>query len=129
MQYIFTDAGARAAGWGENNDCTVRSLAIAAVIPYATAWQIAAGIGRRTNRAFNMEQLMEKARGVLGLNFNKITFSPPLQIEDFITKYPSGRYIVCTKWHTCVVVDSVVYDSSEKSMGAITLAYEMLPPS
>jgi len=129
MQYILTDAGAAAAGANERNDCTVRALAIAAVIPYVTAWQIANEAGRRTGRAFNIERLMEKAKDVLGLNFNKITLLPPLQIEDFITQYPSGRYIVCTKWHTCVISDSIVYDSEEKSMSAITLVYEMLPPS
>jgi hypothetical protein len=129
MQYIFTDAGAIASGANERDDCTVRSLAIAAVVPYATAWQIAATAGRRAGRAFSIDRLMQKAKEVLGLNFNKINFLPPLQIEDFIAQYPNGRYILCTKWHTCVVVDSIVYDSSEKSMSAITSVYEMLPLS
>lgn len=110
----------------ENNDCTVRALAIATNSSYTKAYMLLCQAGRKHNRGFVIEKLLKKNCSYLGHSFFKLPFRKPITIQKFIKKYPKGVYYTKIRGHVFVIKDGTVYDMVEpRPMQRVTDAWEV----
>lgn len=112
MQHILCDGGKAQAGIDDENNCTVRALAITAGIPYKKADEIVTSIGRKRNHGLPVNKfpdLIQKIRE------HKIKIDMldhnPITIQRFIKENPIGRFFVCTNRHALAICDGVIYDA------------------
>lgn len=114
-----TDGGRQSSGFlRERRDCTVRSLAEAADIPYNEAHAIAKAAGRTDGHGFHTAMILTvaKQRGVIDFqhiiakSYHYATNSYPTLLQT-VAKYRTGRYIICTRHHAMAMVDGVIHDT------------------
>lgn len=145
MKKIILDC--RTAGYKtEKSDCTVGALAMAAKLPYDTAYKIMEDSGRKPGRGATMiegiltardrgllrfdrivlplrERLFNGAPGFVGFNNRRILVSKFVgpTIKEFIATHPRGRYILRINKHALALIDGVMYDRFKQHAGAIVL--------
>lgn len=114
----------------DRNDCSVRSLAIAADLSYDTAWDIIKGSGKRKYRQgiddtwytmpgwFSFADA-QRVHALLPLmrRFVFREYSFPSQVgkrrmhpAQFIKDFPQGRFILSESEHVDACVDGVIYN-------------------
>jgi hypothetical protein len=91
------------------NNCTILSLSLAASIPYEKADEIGIKAGREKNKGFHLEPLYEEARKK-GIRINKIPVSPRMNLKQFISDFPLGRFVLEKKEHAFCVINGIVHD-------------------
>ena len=136
-----TDGGRESAGFAEKKDCTVRSLACAANIPYATAHDIARRAGRPNCKGWFTERIhpVAQADGVLefvtiplgvyrrGLaGFNERLVYPT--VAQIARKYPKGRYILNTCNHATTLIDGEIHDTGVRPGAKVVSIWEVRLP-
>ena len=109
MQHILCDGGKAQAGINDDNNCTVRALAITAGISYKKADAIATEAGRKRNEGFEPFKLMRSVRKN-GIKARKICCGQQ-SLKQFLKSYPKGRYWTCTTDHAFAIIDGVIYDT------------------
>ena len=113
----------------ERNDCTVRALAIATLVPYWKCYQVLAEFGRKPNRGTNIRKFFKNNKMVLGYWFKKLSFRKQITLNKFVKKYPEGTYYVRISRHVFVVKDGVAIDMVRpKTYCRITDAWEVISP-
>jgi hypothetical protein len=113
----------------ERNDCTVRALAIATLVPYWKCYQVLAKFGRKPNKGTNIRKFFKNNKMVLGYWFKKLKFRKQITLNKFIKKYPNGTFYVRISRHVFVVKDSVAIDMVRpKTYCRITDAWEVISP-
>jgi len=111
----------------ERNDCTVRALAIATLVPYWKCYQVLAEFGRKPNRGTNIRKFFKNNKMVLGYWFKKLNFRKQITLNKFVKKYPEGTYYVRISRHVFVVKDGVAIDMTKpKTYCRITDAWEVI---
>ena len=95
MMTILCDGGKWLSGIDDDNNCTVRALAITAGIPY--------------EKGFEPFKLMRGVRKN-GIKARKICCGSQ-SLKQFLKNYPVGRYWACTVNHAFAVIDGTVYDT------------------
>lgn len=83
----FDELQAQAQEYGDSNDCTVKALAIAGDIPYATARQMLADRGRQKGKGTNTRNVLSSLRE-LGKTTRLVRSS------HFIDRYPKAHRIL-----------------------------------
>ena len=115
-----TDGGRQSSGFVlERRDCTVRSFACAADIPYIEAHGIAKRSGRRNGHGWYPERILAQAQKDGVLDFAKVPCAIPMYnyttkwptLGQIIAKYPTGRYIVSTHNHAMALIDGTIHDT------------------
>jgi hypothetical protein len=114
--FIKSDGGLAATGLNEQADCTVRSVAIAAEIPYMAAHTMMKLLGRKyrcASRRGVIEQFFStKPRlGRYTIAPQYLVPTPTTTVGKFLERRASGRFIVRVRGHVFAVVDGVVHDS------------------
>jgi len=115
-----TDGGRQSSGFfQERRDCTVRSLANAADIPYSEAHAIAKAAGRTNGHGYHTSLILKVAerRGVF--TFTQIELPVYLSngngqlptLASVVQHFRDGRYIVVTRNHAMALVDGVIHDT------------------
>ena len=107
---------------GENNDCTVRALALACNFTYAQAHSVMARAGRKSKRgwwvhtAFFVKSKPWKhktVRGVAMVKHTRYTRKAKLTIGRFLDKHRTGRFVISTARHAIAVIDGACHDTSD----------------
>lgn len=104
----------RSAELGEDNDCSVKAVALACGLPYDAAHAAFEDAGRRHGRGVLTPQIF-KALKVLKINTQPISHLrqpngsryTPRTISRLL---PFGRYLVYTRGHVFALVDGQVLD-------------------
>jgi len=124
-----TDGGRQSSGFfAEKKDCTVRSFALAADIPYGDAWQVAKRSGRKMGKGWWPEKILTVAKQDGLVEF--VWSTPSAQtvraysrlrgfflktkyptITEIARRYPKGRYILSTRTHATALIDGVIHDT------------------
>ena len=113
----------------ERNDCTVRALAIATLVPYWKCYQVLAEFGRKPNKGTNIRKFFKNNKMVLGYWFKKLNFRKQITLNKFVKKYPEGTFYVRISKHVFVVKDGVAIDMARpKTYCRITDAWEVISP-
>ncbi len=111
----------------ERNDCTVRALAIATLVPYWKCYQVLAEFGRKPNKGTNIRKFFKNNKMVLGYWFKKLKFRKQITLNKFVKKYPEGTFYVRISKHVFVVKDGVAIDMVRpKTYCRITDAWEVI---
>lgn len=126
LPFIYDDGGrAEAAFKGKTNDCVVRSIAIAAALPYAEVYAaIAKGVGGQRgskgatarNGVHTRRKWFQDLMGELGF-----TWVPTMKVGQGCTTHlaqgelPLGRLVVEVSKHTVAVIDGVIHDAFDPS--------------
>lgn len=102
----------------QQNDCTVRALAVATGMPYDDAYDILKEAGRQSSRKFKMPEWMSK-QPLAALRFEKMTFpsvkgQPRMNPVRFCSQFPYGTFIVRTAKHVFVIRDGVAIDTEQE---------------
>lgn len=92
---------------GDNNDCCIRALSIAANKPYAECSELFEAAGRKKNRRTSF-YVSNKVYNALGLQY--LVTDERKTLTQFIKKHPTGRFVIIRSGHAFAVVDGVVHD-------------------
>jgi hypothetical protein len=126
LPYVFDDGGRALAGFkGTTNDCVVRSIAIAATLPYAEVYAaIAQGVGNeRGSKGATARHGVKTRRKWFGELMKTLGFSwvPTMQVGQGCKTHlcqgelPMGRLVVEVSRHTVAVIDGVIHDAFDPS--------------
>ena len=120
MRFHQTDGGRQSSGFfAEKRDCTVRSLACAADIPYGDAHRILKKSGRKNGRGWwakrglvvaAQEGVIDFASVPLGRSVHGMRIIYPT-VAQVLRRLPQGRYIFATRNHAFAVLDGVIFDT------------------
>ena len=105
--------------FAEKRDCTVRSLACAADIPYVDAHRILKKSGRKNGRGWWSERGLAVANQEGLLDFAVVPCAIPTRnylhtyptVAQVIAKHKTGRYIICTRKHAMALIDGCIHDT------------------
>jgi len=120
MDYVYTDAGRSASKRDrQNNDCTVRAVALAYDMAYDDAYDLLAGLGRKCGKGFFLNRFFDKViksgNGVFkGKKIAKYSF-PSIEGKSrmnlhTLSKLYSGAWIPRISRHMNFMNEGVVYD-------------------
>jgi hypothetical protein len=96
----------------QQNDCTVRAVALALNVPYDVAYDDLAAAGRECSRGFHFLSWALAQPRLRWIPFQAVKGQSRMNAAKFCTQYSTGRWIIRTAKHVCVVVDGVVLDTS-----------------
>jgi hypothetical protein len=140
-----TDGGRQSSGFVlERRDCTVRSFACAADIPYIKAHDIAKRSGRVNGKGWWSEKILAVARqeGVVEFvempvgaqnvqRYNRMHgFITRIQyptVESVARRYSKGRYILNTRNHAIALIDGVCHDTGMRPKARVVSIWEVRP--
>lgn len=127
----LADGGKCAAGMArEDNDCTVRALAIATGQDYRTVYEFMAKEGRRPNRGVPFGSILRRNQHrVFGVQFELVRLTPARGIKTFMERNPSlkrGTWIVHSTHHVGVLKDGTLYDSFDSTRKTYDYAWKVL---
>lgn len=142
---VKTDGGRQSSGFfAETKDCTVRSFACVANVPYDVAWDVAKRSGRKNNKGWWPEKILTVAQadGLVEFvqvpvgaqnvrRYNRIYgFVTKIQyptVTDVTRRYRKGRYILSTRNHATALIDGVIHDSGLRPYACVVEIYEVRP--
>lgn len=109
---FICDAGGQLPG--RDNDCVVRSMAIALGRDYAACEHFLAANGRKFNRATQVQTIFGKEREVLGKKLIETIFFcgkfKTLTLNQFVKQNPIGTFMVVVHRHMFTVKNGIIYD-------------------
>lgn len=97
----------------QDNDCTVKALAIAALIPYDYAYDLLKANGRKSHRGFALPRWLDEQTWCDRLSFPAVKGERRMNPATFCQTFTSGRYICRVAKHVFAVIDGVVHDEFE----------------
>ena len=126
--FVRTDAGrSLSARPKQNNDCTVRAVALALGMEYDIAYDVLAGAGRKCGKGFHLNVWLTAQPWTRKIPFQAIKGKPRMNPATFVKQYPLGVYICKVAKHVFLVKDGVVYDTFENRPDrCIYTAWEIL---
>jgi hypothetical protein len=137
MNFYKTDGGRQSSGFfAEKKDCTVRSFAVAADIPYADAHLLAKRSGRKDGKGWWSERILAVAAkdGLLAYSETPCMIPGPRYtvryptVAQVISRRPTGRYIITTHNHAFAVIDGVIHDTGLLGIGCrVRQIFEVKP--
>jgi hypothetical protein len=140
-----TDGGRQSSGFTcETKDCTVRSFACAADVPYNVAHDVARRSGRKNNKGWWPEKILAEAQKAGLVEFVQVPvgaqnvqkynrfmgFITQIQyptVEQVARRYSKGRYIISTCNHAIALVDGVLHDTGLRPKARVKEIYEVRP--
>lgn len=140
-----TDGGRQSSGYTcENKDCTVRSFACAADVPYSVAHDVAKRSGRKNGRGWYPEKILAVAAQEGLVEFVNVPvgaqhvqrhhwlhgFVIKIQyptVEQVARRHTQGRYIVVTCNHAMALIDGVVHDGGVRPKARVQAIYVITP--
>ena len=111
----------------EQNDCTVRALAISTGKSYWDCYMMLANFGRKPNKGTNIRKFFKNNKTVFNFEFRKLRFRRQITLNKFTKKYPIGTFYVRISRHVFVVKDGVAIDMERpRTYCRITDAWEVI---
>jgi hypothetical protein len=142
---VKTDGGRQSSGYTcENKDCTVRSFALAADVPYDVAHDVAKRSGRKNNKGWWPEKILAEAQKAGLVEFVEVPVGAQNvqrynRLHGFITKikyptvtdvarrYRKGRYVISTRNHATALIDGVIHDTGLRPRAQVVQIFEVRP--
>lgn len=135
--WVYDDGGRHAAGFdGLTGDCVVRSIAIAAQLPYLEVYRaLADGMGRYLSRNGRMGTRSARNGVAKSVYHRYLTrtlgwrWVPTMGIGTGCrvhlrrAELPSGRLAVCISGHMTAMIDGVIHDTYDCSRGGTRCVY------
>lgn len=122
---IFSNMNRKTAYWREDNDCSVKAIAIALDICYAKSWYLTRKFGRPYKKGMNMDQILD---AVKSMNKDIVTITFDGSDQKFMDYYPRGTYLVATPSHIMTYKDGILHDSPHNWLGPVQTVYHVLDP-
>lgn len=112
----------------QSNDCTVRALAIAAGVPYDSAYDLLKKLGRKSGVGFRLGDWLIDQSWATKLPFPAVKGQRRMNPDSFAQTFPGGVFICKTAKHVYCVLDGVVQDTVENDpMRCIYTAWKIDP--
>ena len=140
MHWIYNDGGRAAAGYkGSTGDCVVRTIAIAAQLPYQQVYDAINDASQGERRGRRKRGVSSARTGVYKGTIRKYltalgwTWTPTMHIGSGCTVHladgelPMGRLIVSVSKHLTAVIDGVIHDTHDCSERGVTIYPEGTP--
>ena len=102
----YSDGGYHRSGIVDENNCCVRTLALALKLSYDKAYSICQEAGRKHGDGFWMYRIINLLRKEYQIN----TYKSGMTVNKLIQMQNLGRYIVVIDQHTFPVLDGYIYD-------------------
>ena len=107
----------------ENNDCTVKALALALNTSYAKAHaHLKRFCGRPDRKGIVSRDVLPQSFKNTKHRVGPYTIRNKVTLKKFCELHPQGRYYVSVRGHAIAVVDGVVYDHSDRPRRQVTFA-------
>ena len=103
---VFAEMQHTSICWQEDNDCSVKAIAIALNIRYAEAWYLCRKQGRKFRRGMppaDLIKILKTRKDLISVEFKGT-------IIRFMRMYPKGSYIFTIPGHMLAYKDGVVHD-------------------
>ncbi len=114
--WIKTDAGKSGSlRPRQKNDCTVRALAIARLLPYDTAYNTLAEAGRKCGKGFKFSEWINTQEWARKISFPALKGQRRMNPATFTESFPKGIFICKVAKHVFAVKDGIVYDDFENA--------------
>lgn len=113
---------------GENNDCTVKALAVALGVPYKLAHRhFELHCGRRKGRGVVSRKVLPQSLKNTPHKVGPYSNEKRVSLARFCREHPVGRFYVAVSGHAIGVVDGVVYDHTDSSRRMVKWAIRVYP--
>lgn len=113
LNLIISDAGRSTSRRPrQNNDCTVRALAIVKNLPYDDAYDLLKQGGRVSGHKFNFKAWLQDKSWARKISFPAIKGQQRMNPVLFIQKYPKGTFLCFVAKHVFACIDGVIYDDN-----------------
>lgn len=106
LLHVPTDGGRKESGLAERRDCTVRSLAICAALPYTTAHGILSELGRKPGKGFRFAKVARR----MGYTEHVQPLRGRMRVVTALRRYSRGRFVFRIRGHVFPVIDGVIHD-------------------
>lgn len=126
LSYIFAEMDYKTQCWREDNDCSVKAIAIALGISYAKAWHACRKHGRRYREGYPMKNILITIRTTLNKDVVPLNYRG--SGLNFVRRHPTGAFILECPSHIFAYKDGVVHDATENWQGNILQIYHILEP-
>ena len=121
----FSEMADKTRCWREDNDCSVKSIAIALDICYAEAWYACRKAGRQYRKGMNLEQIF---KAIKSLNRDIVPLDFQGDIVKFMQYYPTGSFIFEIHNHIMSYKNGVLHDNAIHWKGPTYSIYHILEP-
>lgn len=112
--WIHTDGGRSGSRRPrQKQDCTVRAIAIALVVPYDVAYDMIKDAGRKASRRFRLSDWLDTREWAARIPFPAIKGERRMNPAVFVERFPTGTFICKVARHVFAVIDGVVFDEFE----------------
>lgn len=109
----------------EDNCCTVIALAIVTGEPLDSCFRYMSLFGRVPRKGMYIEETKFALSKSKKYKFIFREFEKPMTIKSFCKEHPKGKYYVRVSGHILAIIDSVVYDHSDRPLRRITHAWRV----
>jgi hypothetical protein len=136
LAFQFDDGGRKAAGYkGKTGDCVVRSVAIAAGLPYQQVYDSVNKLSTRERTGKRKRGISNARTGVYKATTRKLLeslgweWTPTMEVGSGCTVHlradelPPGRLIVSVSGHLTAVIDGVIHDTHDPSRRGTRCVY------
>ncbi len=130
FRFVKRDIGKSNRPKGQTGDCTVRALATAAGLSYASAWKLLYDAqGRHKVTCFQISLFLKVEPETFGavkqLDFPAKAGSKRMTAVQFAELHPTGSYILRMAGHVAAMEDGVLYDRWNCSRKCIYTAWKI----
>jgi len=113
VYFINTDAGrAESKRPKQQNDCTVRAVALAFKLPYDEAYELMAKAGRKSWQGIHFRSWADQHPHLKRKSFPAVKGQSRMNPAKFCSEFKIGHWIAQTAKHVFAVIDGVVLDTS-----------------
>lgn len=126
LSHTFAEMDYKSLCWRENNDCSVKAIAIALGISYAKSWHACRKNGREYREGYEMTEILKTIS--LTLNKDIVPLNYIGSGLNFVRRYPTGGFIIECPNHIFAYKDGVVHDATENWREDIIAIYHILEP-
>lgn len=130
--FVYSDGGrSNSKRPKQQNDCTVRAVALAFEVPYDRAYDMLKSAGRKSHQGFYFNEWAEETvvngRRLKWRPFQAVKGQKRMNPVRFSQEFAKGRWIVRTAGHVFAFIDGVGYDDTkERDSRCIYGAWEVV---
>lgn len=121
----FSNMAHKTRCWREDNDCSVKSIAIALDICYAESWYACRKAGRKYREGMKLDEIF---RAIKSKNKDIVELDFQGDIIKFMQYYPTGSFIFDIGKHIMTYKDGVLHDNVFNWVGPLYHVYHILEP-
>mgnify|MGYP003609531880 CR=1 FL=1 len=95
----------------QQNDCTVRAVALARGLPYDQAYDLLMSAGRKASRKFSVTAFLKAKPWAEWVSLPAVKGQRRMNPATFHKRFPTGTYICKAANHVFAVIEGMVFDT------------------